>query len=151
MRLWDLRTGSLLKTFDAVFDVAQIRLLSDNATAVWACSDGSVSSCQLSSGTIKPLLKANSPTCLGLWVDATRLLAAYSDGTVKLWDLTTGKAAAPTRTVGCTSDCVELSPDGRHAMIGGADRLMRMWDLTARSRPRARRSPGRGNFNRVFG
>ena len=53
------------------------------------------------------------------------------DGTVRLWDLESGKEIRRFR--GHTADvgCVAFTADGRRALSGGADRTIRLWDVAS--------------------
>jgi RNA polymerase sigma factor (sigma-70 family) len=63
--------------------------------------------------------------------DGKRALSAGSDGTVRLWDVATGKELR--RLLGHTGGArsVAFSPDGKRALSTGdnADRTVRLWDL----------------------
>jgi WD40 repeat protein len=60
----------------------------------------------------------------------TVLSAGNHDQTVKLWDVATGKELRSfTGHVGPVH-AVAMSPDGRTALSGAYDRVLKLWDLT---------------------
>jgi WD40 repeat protein len=64
------------------------------------------------------------------------ILSASHDGTVRLWDVATGRELHS--FVGHTGPVwsVAVSPDGQFALSGGQDRTLRLWDLkTGRALP----------------
>jgi WD40 repeat protein len=68
-------------------------------------------------------------SCVHFTADGRRLLSAGHDGTLRLWDVSTGQCL---RTFeghegAVTSAC--LSADDRRALSGGLDRSVRLWDL----------------------
>jgi hypothetical protein len=61
--------------------------------------------------------------------DGSSVLAASEDGTVRLWDLATGRELQSLRGHrGIVLDAV-FSPDGKQAVSGGEDKTVRVWDL----------------------
>jgi WD40 repeat protein/anti-sigma factor RsiW len=60
--------------------------------------------------------------------DSRRLLSGSWDGTLRLWDLTTGKEQkcfGPRIQV----NCIAVSRDGRRALSGGHGRIVQLWDV----------------------
>ncbi len=60
-----------------------------------------------------------------------RLASAGGDGTVKVWDLRTRKAAQTFKAHADSVVSVAFHPDGKHLASRGADRRVKVWDLTA--------------------
>ena len=65
-------------------------------------------------------------------VDATHVLSASDDGTVRLWDLTTETSIVFPGHRG-PIEKIAVSPDHRWAASGGTDGTVRLWDLAART------------------
>ncbi|MFC4066748.1 WD40 repeat domain-containing protein, partial [Actinoplanes subglobosus] len=61
--------------------------------------------------------------------DGEQLAAANSDGTVGVWDLTTGASRSLTGHTRWVS-AVAYSPDGTHVATASGDDTVRVWDLT---------------------
>ena len=64
--------------------------------------------------------------------DGRTALSASNDGTVKLWEVATGKELRTFRGHSQAVNSVTFSPDGRTALSGGSDGTLKLWDLTAR-------------------
>jgi WD40 repeat protein/serine/threonine protein kinase len=67
--------------------------------------------------------------------DGTRLASASSDGTVMIWDATTGREIRTLKVhleLGHYRQCLStaFSPDGRRLASGGSDGTVRVWDAT---------------------
>jgi WD40 repeat protein len=69
--------------------------------------------------------------------DGKRALSGGDDGTVRLWDVASGKELRRLDGHREAVTAVAFSPDGRLAATGGRDRTIRLWDLDA-GRERAR-------------
>jgi WD40 repeat protein len=61
--------------------------------------------------------------------DGKQALSASMDGTLRLWNLTTGKEVRKLDAHAGGACSVDVSPDGKLAVSGGADRTLRLWDL----------------------
>lgn len=54
----------------------------------------------------------------------------YEDGTIRLWDLTTGSESARFKHYPGVQ-AIAFSPDGNRIASGGADKIVRIWDIQA--------------------
>lgn len=67
--------------------------------------------------------------CVALSADGKRALSGGIDGTVRLWDVATGKAVRTFKGHKNSIHGVAFSPDGKQALSGGGDWAIRLWDL----------------------
>jgi tetratricopeptide (TPR) repeat protein len=61
--------------------------------------------------------------------DGRHIVSAGYDGSLRLWDVSSGREARRIMCPVAPILCLALSPDGRRALTGGADRTVRLWDL----------------------
>ena len=131
IRLWDWRHDRLihriegnvsLVAFDPAGDLLITTRLVDNVVDVWDANTGErVSSLEGNSGAVHDVA-----------FDATseRAATASLDGSVRIWDPTTGRQLVALRLalpVGTQS--VEFSPDGRRLVSTANDNIARVWTL----------------------
>ncbi|MBS9374649.1 nSTAND1 domain-containing NTPase [Rhodococcus sp. B50] len=89
-----------------------------------------------STGPAGPLMARSTP-------DASAVVSAASDGTVRLWEVgETGPSISPTAEFGAGDGAAELyalavSPDGNSVAVGGQGGIW-LWDIRDRSAPRRR-------------
>jgi WD40 repeat protein/serine/threonine protein kinase len=62
--------------------------------------------------------------------DGRTLMSASSDGTIRLWDASTGAARGDPLTHGSPVRCAALSPDGSVVAGGGEDGTVRFWQVS---------------------
>jgi len=80
---------------------------------------------------IKNRLNTNA-ACYGLSVDSSIqniFYSCYSDGTVGIWDLNSGKQVKSLSGHTAAASCIEVSPDGSKLITGSLDSTMRIWDI----------------------
>ena len=93
------------------------------------------------------LLAAKYAASLAFSSDGKVLAGGGWDFTVRLWEVATGKAVAP--TTGCTDavTCVSFAPDRRTVVAGDKSGVVRVWDAaTGAERLRRRLETGYGGF-----
>ena len=60
--------------------------------------------------------------------DSRHVVSGGGDGTVRVWDLASGKAGRALEGHTGWVNAVAVSPDGRHVVSGGGDGTVRIWD-----------------------
>jgi uncharacterized caspase-like protein len=132
--LWDLATGKVLRSFEDhppwITTVISVAFSSNGSRALSGWADGSVVLSDVATGKLLGTLRDDDViNSVAFSPDGRRALYA-SGGTLKLWDLATGKVL---RTFeGHTNGwvmSVALSPDGKRALSGGMDKTLRLWDV----------------------
>jgi sterol desaturase/sphingolipid hydroxylase (fatty acid hydroxylase superfamily) len=69
--------------------------------------------------------------------DGTRVISGSEDGTVKVWDVATGREVFTLTGHGRPVCGVTLSPDGSRVISGGHDRTLRVWNAATGKPERA--------------
>jgi len=137
--LLDLAKGVPIKTFPGHPDDPAI-CIAFSPTGRMALSGGSLNAIRLWDITTgKPMrtLEAHSEKYSTLMFNATfsldgkRILSGSQD-TMRLWDVATGR---PVRTFKhkLAVECVAFAPNGKTALSGSQDHILRLWDITTGS------------------
>jgi WD40 repeat protein/tRNA A-37 threonylcarbamoyl transferase component Bud32 len=140
--LWEAATGQTVRRFPEFPDPVLKVSFSQDGRRLLATSDSSARVWKLPSGQEMfrfPLTSTHiptSPSTTGIGkasfsADGQRLATAPGDGTVKLWDTTTGQQILSLTGPGSQVICVAFSPDGRWLAAGGVEGnkgILRVWD-----------------------
>jgi WD40 repeat protein len=135
IRLWDLRSGKLLRTLSGGGRIGPIGPFSPDGRS-FLTNDGSLQRWELATG--RPLLPDTDGLGHHTEVHAvvyspdSRLLASTAnDGTVRLWEAVTAKPLHVLRSPECRLLDVTFSADGKRLFSGGDAGEVRVWDNEA--------------------
>lgn len=132
VRLWDVRSGTEIKSFSGHGGAVLCVAISDDAkNALSGGDDKTLRLWDLQTGEL--LHKFDSPSgmvnCVAFSPDQLTALCGGEDGTLTLWDLHSGQNlrtfSGPKQNV----LSVAFSSDGSRALSGGADKILRLWDV----------------------
>lgn len=136
VKLWDVRTGDLLKEIDTSDGSWSLSFSHDGRRLATAHSKGAICIWDTApSGALLTLQPSvSSASAIAFDPEGKRLAAGGGDGNITLWDLQTGQ---PLQRLGgpvygntyvdmVTS--VPFSPDGKRLLSGSRDGTVRLWD-----------------------
>ena len=144
MRVWDLATGRELAALTGhAGPVLAVAVTEDGTRAVSGETDRR---CRCGTWPAPGARHSHRPRrqvfSVAVTADGTRAVSGSSDGSVRVWDLATGRELAALTGHTRPVLAVAVSPDGTLAVSGGEDVSVRVWDLAAGPRsPAGRRSP----------
>ena len=130
-RLWDVKSGILLRTFagrlDRILAAAyspQGRYLLTGSTNLQArmWDDQTGREVLVFSG------HTESVNAVAFSPDGRQVLTGSKDNTARLWDAKTAKELVAFRGHADTVNSVAFSPDGRQVLTGSVDKTARLWD-----------------------
>ena len=131
LRLWDIETGLLLRTFDvqanrinaAAFspDGREILTAAADRLRVWTVADGQA--VRAMDGHTGEVLSAAFSS------DGRKAVSGGEDKTVKLWDLETGQALKTFEGHAGEVTSVAISGDGLRILSASKDTTLKLWDV----------------------
>ena len=71
----------------------------------------------------------DSVTAVACFADGTRVASASRDGSVRIWDLLTGKEVMTLLGHEGGFEALAISPEGAYIAAGGHDRTIQLWDV----------------------
>jgi RNA polymerase sigma factor (sigma-70 family) len=139
VRVWDIVTGKEIHQFEpargpsASFAWVELVALSPDGQRLAAgCGNGETAIVVWDLATGKEVLRRpgqGSIMGLAFLPDGKGLVSGASNGSISLWDLTTGKVRQPFEGHPGGLRCLALSADGRLLASGGDDNAVCLWDV----------------------
>ena len=141
IRLWDLGSFELLRTFDASLPTTPehpygnwircVTLTPDGRRVVAGSDDGLLRVWDLETGASLLSLPGHEWFIGGVAVtpDGRRVVSASHDKTLKVWDLDTGVELMTLLGHEDAVNAVVITPDGRLAVSASSDKTLKVWDL----------------------
>jgi WD40 repeat protein len=152
IRLWDLTDGHIVNTVATPHGKKQIAISPDGGHVFWN-SSGELNSWATRTGEILTGLTgiivfgSHGPVVRMTEADLP-LMAESGDGQIgvslagstvggdersvmRVWDLNSRKVLRTLKGHTAQVNCIALTPDGRRAVSGSADRTVRLWDLNS--------------------
>jgi hypothetical protein len=132
LKLWDIATGSCLKTFLGHSNgVTSVAFSPDGNTALSGSRDNTLKLWDISTGQCLKTLSGHYSFIhsVAFSPDGKTALSGSYDKTLRLWDIATGTCL---KTLSGHSDAVNsvaFSPDGKTALSGSSDNTLKLWDV----------------------
>ncbi|MFG3280404.1 WD40 repeat domain-containing serine/threonine protein kinase [Streptomyces sp. NPDC048111] len=135
LRLWDLETGALLRTFEGHEGMPRaVWIGPGDRIAATGATDGTVRLWEVDTGRCYAVLRGHTHQVMAVTMSADGGLVAsaggYEDVSVRVWDTTTGTCVAVLDGRSNARD-IRFTPDGRFLVSSDGDGEMRLWDLGA--------------------
>jgi WD40 repeat protein len=130
IKLWDLKTGQVLRTLDGHLDAVRSLSLSQNGqTLASGSGDHTIKIWDMSTGALLQTLEGHTAPVwsVALSQDGQTLISGSEDNTVIIWDLKTGASQTLSGHSG-TVYSVALSPDGKTFASSGEDKTIKLWN-----------------------
>lgn len=129
--VWDMKTGTILKTITGHKSVNAVVTTSDGKQIVSGSTDSTIKIWDIETGkNINTLIGHHSSIrAIAITPDGKNIVSASQDTTLKVWDLQTGE---------CLCTCIEhqksvsvlaIHPDGDKVISGDDDKRLIIWNL----------------------
>jgi WD40 repeat protein len=133
-RLWDVKTGELLRTLPAhALPVSALAFSRDGGRLASASMDRSVTVYDTATGAhVSTFHHTGNVLCVAFSHNGRRVASAGEDKTVRIWDAATGREVLGLRGHADLCQCLAFSPDpdGWRLASASADGTIRVWDAT---------------------
>ncbi len=133
LRLWDMATGLLLRTFDAETESINSVAFSPTDHLVLAGGDDKILRLwDWQTGRSVAKMEGHAGEILSVTSSPDGRLAASGskDNTVRLWDANTGQLLKVFEGHSGAVIAVAFSPDGSRVLSASADKTLRLWDVS---------------------
>ena len=132
VRLWDVETGTLLKTLKGHrYTVESVSFSPDGKTIVSGGRDRWVRLWDANTGNLLKVFTGHTDwiASVSFSPDGKRIVSGSWDDTVRLWDVETGTLLKTLKGHKDEVTSVSFSPDGKRIVSGSWDDTVRLWDV----------------------
>ncbi len=146
VKLWNLKTGDLLKTIEAHSDrVNAVALSADGQSFASACQNGTIKAWKLGKGKVEEIFRLEAHqaavTCIQFSVNGELLITGSEDKTVKIWNTETGQLLKNLTGYSAHLMDLALSADGRYFASSALEPLVRIRQIADGKLVRSVKSP----------
>ncbi|MBY0523921.1 MAG: PQQ-binding-like beta-propeller repeat protein [Gemmataceae bacterium] len=135
IRLWDVATGKLKKTFPDAHAkrITCLAISPDGKTLASGSEDATIQLWDVSKPKPTAVIKGHTETVLFVaFTNEGKTLASGSvDATVKTWDVATQKLESSLTRLADDVVCMAWAPDGQTVAVGSAGGTLRLWDVAS--------------------
>ncbi|KAF2476795.1 WD40 repeat-like protein [Lindgomyces ingoldianus] len=150
VKIWDVSSGKCLSTLEGYSNsISSVAFSHDSTRLASGSYDDTVKIWDVSSGKCLSTLKghsshitsvafshdstrlANSISSVAFSHDSTRLASGSGDGTVKIWDVSSGKCLSTLKGHSNPISSVAFSHDSTRLASGSYDRTVKIWDVSS--------------------
>ncbi len=130
LKLWDVVTGKLVRTFVTGDLVHAVAFSPDGYTVLSPGLNNSFELWDVTTGKLIRTFKGHSSdvTSVAFSPDGRFVLSGSRDNTLRLWDAATGKPIHTFLGHMYSVNSVAFSPDGRFVLSSSLDNTIRLWD-----------------------
>ncbi|MBP0029752.1 DnaJ domain-containing protein [Roseofilum sp. Guam] len=146
VKLWNLKTGDLLRTIEDHSDrVNAVALSADGQSFASACQNGTIKAWKLGKGKVEEILRLNAHqaavTCIQFSANGEWLITGSEDKTVKIWNTETGQLLKILTGYSAHLMDLALSADGRYFASSALEPLVRIRQIADGKLVRSVKSP----------
>ena len=130
IKLWDVKTGTLLKTLKGHGDfVLSVTFSPDGKTLASSSYDKSIKLWEVESGQVLQTLRGHQDavTSVNFRPDGQIMVSGSFDRTVKLWEVNSGRLLSTLKGHKDYVNTVVFSPDGRLIASASGDDTVKLW------------------------
>ena len=136
LRVWDLGTGTCLRTFQGYAEEVRVVAVTPDSGFALSGSGKTLHLWDLGTGACLRTFEGHTKNVNAVAVtpDGRFVVSGSTDETVRLWEFATGACLRTFEGHTDTVTAVAVTPDGRFAISGSSDTTLRLWVLELASR-----------------
>ena len=131
VKLWDIRTGECLKTFQGHGRVNSVSISPDGTTLASGSDDKTVKLWDIRTGECLKTFQGHTDAVESVEIsrDGRIVASSSSDETIKLWNISSGECLNTLRGHTNIVLSVAISPDNTTLASGSSDKTIKLWDI----------------------
>ena len=130
IKLWDLASGRLLRTFEHPESVYEVKFSRDGQSMLSAGQDNTARLWDVATGQLLRTFEGHTDAVNSVTYspDGRQVLSGSSDKKINLWVAATRQLVRTFEHAGAVNS-VAFSPDGRQVLSGVSDNTVKLWDV----------------------